>query len=82
MLPSPRRLGSVFGPLNGVRTALVALAGVAALVAALFGEWTVTLVLGAGIAAHGALWLWLWRQRDGDDPSRTMHTRGGAGGAS
>lgn len=55
----------MFGPLNGVRVALVTLAGLAALVAAVLGEWTVTLVLAAGVAIHGAGWVYLARQRPG-----------------
>ncbi len=54
----------MFGPLNGVRTALVIGAAIAALVAAAMGEWTVTAVLGAAIAAHGAGWLYLYRQHE------------------
>ena len=46
----------MFGPLNGVRVALVAGAAVAAVLAAVLGYWFVTVVLGIGIAAHGLLW--------------------------
>jgi type III secretory pathway component EscV len=52
-----------FGPLNGVRTALVIGAAVCALVALVAGYPIVTVVLSAGIAAHGGLWRWLWQQR-------------------
>lgn len=52
----------MFGPLNGVRTALVGMAGVAAIAAALFGHWIVTLMLGLGVAIHGLGWLYLYRQ--------------------
>ena len=53
----------MFGPLNGVRTALVAAAVVASLVALVLGYPIVAVVLGAGIAAHAALWIWLYRHR-------------------
>ena len=52
-----------FGPLNGVRTTLVIGAALCALLALGAGYPIVTLVLAAGIAAHGGLWWWLWRQR-------------------
>lgn len=52
----------MFGPLNGVRTALVIGAGLAGLVAAALGEWIVALVLGVGIVLHGAGWLYLYRK--------------------
>lgn len=52
----------MFGPLNGVRTALVIAAGLAALLAAAYGEWIVTLVLLTGVAIHGLGWLYLYRQ--------------------
>jgi hypothetical protein len=55
---------SVFGPLNGVRTVLVVGAAITALIAAVLGQWVVTLVLAVGIAAHGLLWGYLWRRRD------------------
>jgi hypothetical protein len=56
----------VFGPLNGVRTALVAGAVLAAIVAAAVGQWVVTIVLGAAVAIHGLGWLYLYRQRTPD----------------
>ncbi|HSJ35955.1 MAG TPA: hypothetical protein VLB85_12960 [Acidimicrobiia bacterium] len=52
----------MFGPLNGVRTALVIAAGFTAVVAAFLGYWTVTTVLALGIAIHGLGWLYLYRQ--------------------
>lgn len=52
----------MFGPLNGVRTALVIAAGFTALVAAVLGYWTVTTVLALAIAVHGLGWLYLYRQ--------------------
>ena len=53
------RLDFVFGPLNGVRVALVTLAVLAALFAAALGYWMVTLVLVVGVALHGFGWLYL-----------------------
>ena len=52
----------MFGPLNGVRTALVIGAAIAAIVAAVFGYWIVTVVLLLGVAIHGAGWLYLYRR--------------------
>lgn len=55
----------MFGPLNGVRAALVAAATVTALVAAPLGYPVVTLVLLAGVAIHGLGWWVLWRRHQG-----------------
>ncbi len=55
----------MFGPLNGVRTTLVAGASICAVVALILGYPIVTIVLAVGIAAHGGLWWWLYRQRTG-----------------
>jgi hypothetical protein len=52
----------VFGPLNGVRVALVCLAVVAAIAALIAGYPLVTAVLLAGVAIHGLGWLYLYRQ--------------------
>ena len=52
----------MYGPLNGVRAALVTLAVLAALGAAVLGHWIVTLVLGIGVALHGLGWLYLAQQ--------------------
>lgn len=52
-----------FGPLNGVRTALVIAAAVAALAAFGFGYWVAGLILLAGVAIHGLGWLYLSRRR-------------------
>ena len=60
----------VFGPLNGVRVALVTLAVLAALMAAVLGFWSVTLVLAVGVALHGLGWLYLAQQaKTGPDKS-------------
>jgi hypothetical protein len=59
----------MFGPLNGVRTILVVGAGICAVVALLVGYPIVTVILVAGIGAHGALWWWMYRHRPGvNDP--------------
>jgi hypothetical protein len=62
----------MFGPLNGVRTTLVAGAAICAIVALILGYPIVTIVLATGIAAHGGLWWWLYRHRD--DASDTSVT--------
>lgn len=54
----------MFGPLNGVRTALVITAVLAAIAAAALGRWLVTAVLMLGVAGHGIGWWYLWRHRD------------------
>lgn len=56
--------------MNGVRIALVALAGVAALVAVIFGQYLVGAVLIAGVAVHGLGWLYLYRQKSSHHPVR------------
>ena len=57
----------MFGPLNGVRTALVIAAAVAAIAAAILGEWVMAMLLFAGVALHGLGWWYLWSQRDPSD---------------
>ena len=57
----------MFGPLNGVRVALVACAVVAAVVGAIAGQWAVTFFLGAGIAVHGAGWWYLYQRAQHDE---------------
>ncbi|HVL98152.1 MAG TPA: hypothetical protein VM324_02535 [Egibacteraceae bacterium] len=47
--------------INTMRGLLVAGAVFAALVAALFGQWSVVVILGVGIAAHAGLWVHLSR---------------------
>ena len=58
----------MFGPLNGVRTTLVAGAAICAVVGLILGYPVVALVLAVGIAAHGGLWWWMYQHRaDGDN---------------
>lgn len=52
----------MYGPLNGVRAALVTLAVLAALFAAILGYWSVSLILVTGVALHGLGWLYLAQQ--------------------
>jgi hypothetical protein len=54
----------VFGPLNGVRTALVVGAFIAAIVCFLTGYPGAGLVLLAGVAIHGLGWLYLYANRE------------------
>jgi hypothetical protein len=63
-----RRLdATMFGPLNGVRTALVVAAAIAALLAGVLGQWMVAVVLMLAVAVHGLGWLYLYRHRpDGE----------------
>ena len=60
----------MFGPLNGVRTALVVAAALAALMAGLFGYWVVTAVLGTAVLIHGLGWWYLYRKATGS-PAET-----------
>jgi hypothetical protein len=53
----------MFGPLNGVRVALVSCAVVAALGALIMGYPGAALVLIVGVAIHGLGWLYLYRHR-------------------
>ena len=53
----------MFGPLNGVRVALVALAFVAGMAAFIAGYPWAALVLLAGVAIHGLGWAYLYKQR-------------------
>lgn len=59
----------MFGPLNGVRTALVVCAVVAGLAALAFGQWVMAAMLFAGVALHGYGWWYLYRRAR--DESRT-----------
>jgi ABC-type proline/glycine betaine transport system permease subunit len=54
----------MFGPLNGVRTALVIAAALAAIVSFVAGYPGAGLVLLAGVAVHGLGWLYLYVNRD------------------
>ncbi len=57
------RSSPVFGPLNGVRSALVVAAVIAAFVAFVTGFSGAALVLLAGVAIHGAGWAYLYQQK-------------------
>jgi hypothetical protein len=52
----------MFGPLNGVRVALVCFAVVAAIAGLIAGYPLVAAVLLLGVAIHGLGWLYLYRQ--------------------
>jgi hypothetical protein len=54
--------GHVFGPLNGVRVALVCAAAVAGLAAIFAGYLGAGLVLLLGVAIHGLGWLYLYNR--------------------
>ena len=62
----------MYGPLNGVRVALVTLAVIAALFAAVLGYWMVALVLIIGVSLHGLGWLYLAQQAR-TDPTDTSN---------
>lgn len=53
----------MFGPLNGVRTALVVAAGIAAIASFVVGAPVAGAVLIAGVVVHGLGWLYLYGQR-------------------
>ena len=57
----------MFGPLNGVRTALVIAAAIAALAAIVLGEWVMATMLLLGVALHGVGWWYLWRRQQTSD---------------
>lgn len=57
----------MFGPLNGVRIALVAMAVVAAVAAAISGYFLASLVLLVAVGIHGLGWLYLYSRRDAID---------------
>ena len=59
----------MFGPLNGVRVALVSAAVVAAAAALLTGFVAAGLILLLGVLIHGAGWLYLYSQRPRSDRS-------------
>jgi len=52
----------MYGPLNGVRTALVVTAVLAGISAAFLGEYLVAVVLAAGVGVHGLGWWYLSKQ--------------------
>jgi len=54
----------MYGPLNGVRTALVVTVVIAAFAAALLGEYLVAGVFAAGVGVHGLGWWFLRRQAE------------------
>lgn len=56
----------MFGPLNGVRTALVISAAVAALAAIALGYVGAGVILLVGVAIHGIGWLYLYSRRSSD----------------
>jgi hypothetical protein len=49
----------MYGPLNGVRTALVVTVVIAAIAAAILGEFLVAAVFAAGVGVHGLGWWYL-----------------------
>lgn len=51
----------MFGPLNGVRTALVITVVIAAIAAVLLGQYLVAAVFAAGVAVHGVGWWFLYK---------------------
>ena len=54
----------MFGPLNGVRTALVIAAGLAAIVSLIAGHPAAAAVLALGVGIHGLGWLYLYVTRN------------------
>jgi len=52
----------MFGPLNGVRSALVATAVFAAIIAFALGLPVAGVVILAGVAVHGLGWWWLYQR--------------------
>lgn len=64
LVPNTLNLTVVFGPLNGVRTALVVAAALAALVSLVTGHGTAAAVLLAGVGIHGLGWLYLYAVRE------------------
>lgn len=49
--------------MNSLRIVLVGATAIAAVVAAVYGMWTVAGVLSVGVVAHALLWLYLAQQR-------------------
>ena len=54
----------MFGPLNGVRTALVIAAALAAIASLIAGYPAAAAVLALGVGIHGLGWLYLYATRD------------------
>lgn len=54
----------MFGPLNGVRTALVIAAALAAIASLVAGYPEAAAVLALGVGIHGLGWLYLYATRD------------------
>jgi biotin transporter BioY len=54
----------MFGPLNGVRVALVASAVIASIVAFATGFPLAGAILAGGVLVHGAGWLYLYTNRE------------------
>lgn len=54
----------MFGPLNGVRTALVIAAALAAIASLIAGYPAAAAVLALGVVIHGLGWLYLYATRD------------------
>jgi hypothetical protein len=63
----------MFGPLNGVRTALVISAAVAALASLVAGHPVAAIVLLIAVAIHGLGWLYLYRRHSSDIKSQSLH---------
>lgn len=62
----------MFGPLNGVRTALVVAAALAAIIALVLGYWPVAVVLLLAVGVHGLGWLYLYRHQPEEPASTTL----------
>lgn len=54
--------GTQLASINLLRAILVGGAALAALIAAVYGRWTVVVILLLAIVAHGFLWIYLHRQ--------------------
>jgi len=59
----------MFGPLNGVRVALVVAAFLTAIVSALLGHALAAAILLAAVAVHGAGWWYLYQRHTSDSNS-------------
>jgi hypothetical protein len=66
---------TMYGPLNGVRTALVIAALLAALVSLVAGYPAAAAVLGAGVVLHGLGWVYLYLTRDRTKWPDASHTQ-------